>query len=97
MADNLQQTLERIRNKAGLLTERYAVLYQEKRAEDQRINELEATIVRQKQEIEKLQQEVEYLKIVTTLNPDRKDVERSRAILSELVWEIDKCILELNE
>ncbi len=97
MADNLQQTLERIRNKAGLLTERYVVLYQEKRAGDQRINELEATIVRQKQEIEKLQQEVEYLKIATTLNPDRKDVERSRAILSELVREIDKCILELNE
>ncbi len=97
MADNLQQTLERIRNKAGLLTERYAVLYQEKRAGDQRISELEATIVRQKQEIEKLQQEVEYLKIATTLNPDRKDVERSRAILSELVREIDKCILELNE
>ncbi len=97
MAGNLQQTLERIRNKAVLLTERHNVLLKEKQAGDERIKELEATNMRQQQEIEKLRQEVEYLKIVTTINPDRKEVERSRAILSGLVREIDKCILELNE
>lgn len=97
MAGNLQQTLERIRGKAGLLTERYALLRKEKEAGDSRIKELEATVMRQQQEIERLRQEAEYLKVVTTLNPDRKDVERSRAILSGLVREIDKCILELNE
>lgn len=97
MAGNLQQTLERIRNKAVLLTERHNVLLKEKQTGDERIKELEATNMRQQQEIEKLRQEVEYLKIVTTINPDRKEVERSRAILSGLVREIDKCILELNE
>ncbi|MBQ9076819.1 MAG: hypothetical protein IJY31_03140 [Muribaculaceae bacterium] len=97
MAGNLQQTLERIRNKAGLLTERYAVLRREKSAGDERIKELEAELTRRQQEIEKLQMENEYLKVVTTLIPDRKEVERSRAILAGLVREIDKCILELNE
>ncbi len=97
MAGNLQQTLERIRSKSGLLTERYRVLLKEKEAGDERIKELEATNIRQQREIEQLRQEVEYLKIATTINPDRKEVERSRAILSGLVREIDKCILELNE
>ena len=48
-------------------------------------------------EIERLTQEVEYLKIATTIVPDRTQVENSRAILTKLVREIDKCILELKE
>jgi len=97
MADNLQHTLQRLRNKADLLIERHNLLRQEKNVADARIEELNSIIEQQKKEIEQLRQEVEYLKIATTIVPDRKDVERSRAILSGLVREIDKCILDLSE
>ena len=97
MAEDLKQTLERLRGKTDLLTQRYRILLQEKQVADMQNNELTALINRQQQELNRLQQEVEYLKVVTTLNPDRKDVEKSRAFISELVREIDKCISELKE
>ena len=59
--------------------------------------ELSSTIKKQQQEIDRLQQEVEHLKVVTTLTPKREDVEKSRAFLSKLVRNIDKCIAELKE
>ncbi len=97
MAGNLQETLEQIREKAGLLTERYIVLRKEKEVADTKIAELELTIRSQEQELNKLRQENEYLKVVSIAVPDHKDVEKSRAKLIEMVREIDKCILELSE
>ena len=95
--DNLKQTLERLRGKAEILGNRYRLLLQEKQQADVRIEELEKLSQKQKSEIAKLQQEVEYLKVVTPLTPNRDDVEKSRAFLSKLVRDIDKCISELND
>ena len=97
MTDNLQQTLERLRGKSEILIERYRKLLQEKQDVDLRIKELSTLIEQQQKEIDRQQQEIEYLKVVTTLTPNRNDVEKSRAFLSELVREIDKCISELSE
>ena len=97
MAGELQQTLERLRNKSTLLVDRYNALCRSKADADVRIKEMSEIIERQKSELERLSSEIEYLKIATTLVPDRKEVERSRAVLSGLVREIDKCILELKE
>lgn len=96
MANDLKHILERLRGKLDLLTQRYTTLLQEKQAIEERNNELITLTQKQQQEINRLQQEVEYLKVVTTLNPTHKDVEESRAFLSKLVREIDKCIAELN-
>lgn len=97
MVSNLKQILERLRGKTDILTQRYHTLLQEKHNADLRIEELTSLVKSQQEEINRLQQEVEYLKVVTTLNPDRADVEKSRAFLSKLVREIDKCIVELNQ
>lgn len=97
MAEDFQQRIERISNKAKLLTDLYAVLRQEKQAADSRIIELTNQVEAQRKEIEQLTQQLEYLKIATTLVPDRQQVENSRAMLIKLVREIDKCIQELNE
>ena len=40
--------------------------------------------------------EIERLKVTSVLTPDHKDVEATRAFLSELVREIDKCIAQLS-
>ena len=97
MAANLQQRLESIRSKASLLTERYVELLEEKRAAEAKIAQLQSTLQHQQQEIDRLRQQNEQLRVVTTLSPKREDVERSRAFLSQLVRDIDKCIAELTE
>ncbi len=97
MAGNLQETLERISNKAELLIEKYTIVVSEKRQADARIEELNNLLISRQKEIEMLKQEIDYLKIATTITPDHKDVEKSRAVLSGLVREIDKCINELSE
>lgn len=97
MAEDLKLTLQRIARKAEHLTERYNVVLREKEVAETRIKDLESTIGDQKKTIERLSQEIEYLKVVTPIVPNRNDVESSRAKLSELVREIDRCISELND
>jgi len=97
MAANLQHRLESISSKAQLLTERYVELLEIKRAADAEIGELRAQLERQQREMAHLRQQIEHLQVVTTIAPKREDVERSRAFLSQLVRDIDKCIAELND
>jgi hypothetical protein len=97
MAETLKNRIENIRNKANVLVEKYHVLLQEKQAVDLKVGELEATVSTQEKEILQLRQEVEYLQLAMTITPDRKQVESSRAFISNLVREIDRCITELTE
>ena len=97
MASDLQQTLDRISRKALHLTERYRVVDEQRRAAQARIQELEELVADLRKQVEDLRMKNEYLMIASTVNPTRQDVERSRAVISGLVREIDKCITELNE
>lgn len=97
MASDLQQTLLRISRKAESLTERYNALRQAKKEADETIDRLEKKLLSQDDQIRILKSRIEYLTVVTTAIPNRQDVERSRARISELVREIDKCITELSE
>lgn len=96
MAANLQQRIEKIESKAALMVERYEHLRQAKAAADNRVATLEATLGQLRREIAERDREIERLKVVTVLSPDHADVEATRALLSELVREIDKCINKLS-
>ena len=96
MAANLQQRIEKIEAKAALMVERYEYLRQAKAAADDRIASLEETLGRLRREIADRDREIERLKIVTVLSPDHADVEATRALLTGLVREIDKCINKLS-
>lgn len=97
MAASLQQRIDSIKGKALLLMERYAELLDEKKAAEAQIAELQARVQLQQREIDRMKVEIENLKVVTTLTPKREDVEQSRAFLSQLVRDIDKCIAELTD
>ena len=97
MASDLQQTLERVSRKTLHLTERYNAIRQKLEQVRTQLAEREQLIERLQAEIERLSLENDYLKVVTTAHPSRADVERSRAVISRLVRQIDKCINELNE
>ena len=97
MANDLQQTLERLNRKSLNLIERYQSVLQAKQAAEKRIIELETTIDTMRNRIETLERQVEYLSVVTTAFPSREEVKRSQARISELVREMDKCISDLSE
>lgn len=97
MAGSLQETIHNLKAKAGIILDRQALLTKEYNAACERIKQLEDTILTLRKEVERLSLEKEYLSIATTIAPTTADIERSRAVLSELVREIDKCITELNE
>ena len=97
MANDLQQTLERLNRKSLNLIERYQSVLQAKQAAEKRIIELETTIDTMRNRIETLERQVEYLSVVTTAFPSREEVKRSQARISGFVREIDKCISDLSE
>lgn len=97
MASDLQQTLDRISRKAENLTDRYRVAVEENKAAKARIGQLQSTVSELQRQIDVMQRKIEYLTVVSTAVASREDIERSRATLSKLVREIDKCIAELSE
>ncbi|MCM1349319.1 MAG: DUF3450 domain-containing protein [Firmicutes bacterium] len=97
MAANLQQRVDSIKGKAQLLMERYAELIEEKRVADAKIDELQSILQKQQREMAALRVQLENLRVVSTITPKREDVEKSRAFLSQLLRDIDKCIAELTD
>lgn len=97
MAVELQQTIDRVNAKTQILLERYALIRRRRDEAEAKVVELETALTKLQAENENLHRQIEFLQIATTLTPSRKDVERSRALLTELVREIDKCIADLNE
>lgn len=97
MASDLQQTLERLSRKALNMTERYQSVLHDKQVAELRIAELETLVETLRNRVQTLERQVEYLSVVTTAFPSREEAERSRARISELVREIDKCISDLTE
>lgn len=97
MAVDLLQLVQGLRNKHELLTRRYREITVQRDVALKQVADLEYTVRQQSLEIERLSQQVEFLTVVSTAMPDRDDVEKSRAVLSDLVREIDKCIKDLTE
>lgn len=97
MAGEFHKTIDRVNAKARIILERYNVMKRQRQLDLERIEELEEALRKLTAQNERLQSQVEYLKIATTIAPSREDVEQTRALLSNLVREIDKCITELND
>lgn len=97
MATDFDETLARIVRKTESLTDRYVVLSEVKKEADGRIAALEDTVGALRREVARLKTEVEYLTVVNVISPTREDIDRSRAILSGLVQEINRCIADLSE
>lgn len=97
MAGELQQTVERLRAKMLVVNDRFALVCRQRNEAFERVRLLEEELSRSRELTERLQQEIDFLRIATTIAPERKDVEQTRALLAELVREIDKCIADLKE
>lgn len=97
MAVDLKQQLDRVAAKADLIVERCHRLTQQRDEALVRVAELERQLVSAEKEIRRLQVDNENLQLASALCPDRSDIDKAKALLSELVRNIDRCILDLKE
>lgn len=97
MATNLEQSLERIMRKCHFLTERFRAVSTMRKKAEERVAELEKELTARDKEIQGLRMQLEYLTMATTIAPGRDEVEKTRAMISNIVREIDRCIADLNE
>ncbi|MDE6368990.1 MAG: hypothetical protein K2K94_07115 [Muribaculaceae bacterium] len=97
MAVDLKQQLERVAAKADLIVERCKQLTQQRDEALAQLAELRQLLSEREKEAEQLRVDNEYLRVVSALCPDRKEVENARSLISGLVRDIDRCILDLKE
>lgn len=97
MAVDLQQRLLSLVAKAEVLNRRYesvAEAYNQARAEAERMQQKCDAL---QHKVEELERRNMYLTTVLTFSPTREDVAKTRLTISNLVREIDKCILDLTD
>lgn len=97
MVVDLKQQLERVAAKADLLVGKCRILTQQRDEALSRLAQMEQQLTECQKELEQLRVDNEHLRTVTTLYPDRKAVEEARSLISGLVRDIDRCILDLND
>lgn len=97
MAVELQQTIDRVSAKTRIILERYMIMKRQREEDARRMEMLEKELEKTKAENQRLRTRAEYLTMASIITPGREDVERTRALLSRLVREIDRCITDLND
>lgn len=96
MASELHDTLARLQRKSAILIEKYQVLLGECQLAQ---NELDSTCQRVQEleaRVEQLETDNQYLRMAHTVAPSPESVAQSRAMISKLVRDIDRCISQLN-
>ena len=97
MAVDLKQQLERVAAKADLIIERCRRLTIQRDEALAKAADLERQLAERDSEIGRLKVDNEYLGLASALCPDRKEIENARSLISGLVRDIDRCILDLKE
>lgn len=80
-----------------VISEKHQMLEKCYRDAREEIIELKAAVLARDKEIEKLRTDVEYMSVASNVGADRRNVEATRAMLADLVREIDRCIADLLE
>lgn len=97
MANQLQETLDRIIAKSNVLVERYRLVMQEKEALAGENETLRSQLDQLRAQNEQLQQDNNYLLTARSIAPSKVMADDARATISRIVRDIDRCIAQLNE
>lgn len=95
MASELAEQLNRLGHKAELLTTRYAMLREQNAQLREEVEDLRATLQTRNARIERLEIELENMRVSSVLAPDSESVGHTQAMISDLVREIDACVADL--
>lgn len=80
-----------------VVNDRFALISAERDRLEEKVRQLEDELAVMEKHNRRLENEVEYLRIATTITPGRDTVEQTRELLAELIREVDKCIADLKE
>lgn len=97
MVSDTDSILTRLSEKSRFLTERFKVVSAQKDEACQRVTQLEKDLHDRDRTIQLLRSELEYLKVSSVLAPTAESVTATRAIIRDLISEIDRCIADLND
>lgn len=97
MPSDIASTLTRLSEKSRFLTERFKVVTRERDEARARITELEKQLHDSRRQLQLMQAELEYLKVSSVLAPTAESVTATRVLIRELISEIDRCLVELND
>lgn len=97
MPTSFEQLIANLRTKTQLLQTSYDYLQKGIESRNAEIQRLRKDLEISRRRISELEQQVEYLQVVHSVTPGRKDIEETRTLLTGLVREIDKCISDLSD
>lgn len=97
MPGELPSRIERLKHKAEVLFSRYQMLKEQKVLADEEISQLKATLAERDRQIENLNRNLDYMKAAVGVAPSKEELEKSRALLTHLVRDINKCINDLKQ
>ena len=97
MPSDLQQRVESVKRKAGLIVERIKMLERSQAEHLRQIDELTQKVAVLERKLEKADRDLEYMAMLSTLEPTKADAMQMRERLVRLVCEIDKCITAIHD
>jgi len=96
MATELRERLERLQRKSAVLVDKYQALLTQSQQTAHELEDATATIARLQSQVEQLEQDNQYLRMAHSVAPSPEAVAQTRAMISKLVRDIDRCISQLN-
>lgn len=96
MAADLHSTIQRILGKTNVLVEKYQALAEELDRVEAEVRTLRGENASLTKENQMLRQENDYLKLARSIVPSHESLEESKAIINQLVRDVDKCISQLT-
>lgn len=97
MASDLEATLNRLSEKSRFITERFRVVSRRKDEAEARIAELEKMVRDRDRQIQLMAAEIENLRVSSVLAPTADAVNATRAVIRDLIRDIDRCIADIND
>lgn len=97
MASDLETTLTRLAEKSRFLTERFKVVTRQRDEALAAVEGLQKEVRDRDRQLQRMRAELEYLKVSSALAPTAESVTATRAMIRDLITEIDRCIADLND
>ena len=97
MASDLREQIERVQSKTRVLGEKYSMLRASYDKARQEIGELKSQVLARDEAIEQLKLKVEYLTVSAAIQMDGSDLAETRAMVADLIKELDRSISDLLE
>ena len=97
MAFDIETTLTRLSEKSRFLTERFKVVSRQRDKALEEVATLQKELRDRDRQLQLMRSELEYLKVSSSLAPTAESVTATRAMIRDLISEIDRCITELKD